>query len=97
VVPTFTKQSISQLGAQLYSGSIATATPQAFTVPDLALMGVGGLLSGGEFVVQCGEVRVPCVDDRGGGGRYSPLTTTRFGSFSEGRSPVSRGRPPSAG
>jgi hypothetical protein len=32
MVPTFTKQSIGQGGAQLYSDSIATATPQAFTV-----------------------------------------------------------------
>jgi hypothetical protein len=31
MVPTFTKQSIGQGGAQLYSGSIATATPQTFT------------------------------------------------------------------
>src|SRR6266511_562718 len=31
-VPTFTTQSIGQGGAQLYSGSIATATPQTFTV-----------------------------------------------------------------
>jgi hypothetical protein len=42
-VPTFTKQSISQLGAQLYSGSIATATPQTFTMasPPLELHGFG--------------------------------------------------------
>ena len=32
MVPTFTTQSIGQGGAQLYSGSIATTTPQAFTV-----------------------------------------------------------------
>jgi hypothetical protein len=32
VVPTFTMRSIDQGGAQLYPGSIATATPQAFTV-----------------------------------------------------------------
>ena len=32
MVPTFTRSSIGQGGAQLYSGSIATATPQAFTV-----------------------------------------------------------------
>jgi len=32
VVPTFTQQSIGQGGAQLYSGSIATATPQTFTM-----------------------------------------------------------------
>jgi hypothetical protein len=32
MVPTFTTHSIGQLGAQLYSDSIATATPQAFTV-----------------------------------------------------------------
>lgn len=31
MVPTFTKQSIGQGGTQLYSGSIATATPQTFT------------------------------------------------------------------
>ena len=42
-VPTFTKQSISQGGAQLYSGSIATATPQTFTMasPPLELDGFG--------------------------------------------------------
>ncbi len=32
MVPTFTSESISELGAHLYPGSIATATPQAFTV-----------------------------------------------------------------
>src|SRR6185437_5985290 len=43
VVPTFTRSSIGQGGAQLYSGSIATATPQAFTVasPPLELNGFG--------------------------------------------------------
>ena len=42
-VPTFTKQSISQGGAQLYSGSIATATPQTFTMasPPSELNGFG--------------------------------------------------------
>lgn len=32
MVPTFTRSSVGQGGAQLYSGSIATVTPQAFTV-----------------------------------------------------------------
>jgi|NGEPerStandDraft_6_1074524.scaffolds.fasta_scaffold103221_2 hypothetical protein len=32
MVPTFTKTSIGQVGAQLYPGSIATATPQTFTL-----------------------------------------------------------------
>lgn len=32
MVPTFTRSSVGQGGAQLYSGSIATATPQALTV-----------------------------------------------------------------
>src|SRR5215472_7311464 len=32
MVPPFTTQSISQGGAQLYSGSIATPTPQTFSV-----------------------------------------------------------------
>jgi hypothetical protein len=32
MVPTFTMRSIGQGGAQLYSGSIATATPQTFTM-----------------------------------------------------------------
>ena len=32
VVPTFTRSSVGQGGTQLYSGSVATATPQAFTV-----------------------------------------------------------------
>jgi len=43
-VPTFTMRSIGQGGAQLYSGSIATATPQTFTVasppPELDGFGV---------------------------------------------------------
>jgi hypothetical protein len=43
MVPTFTRSSIGQGGAQLYSGSIATATPQAFTMasPPLELDGFG--------------------------------------------------------
>lgn len=43
VVPTFTRSSIGQGGAQLYSGSIATVTPQAFTVASspLELNGFG--------------------------------------------------------
>ena len=43
MVPTFTRSSIGQGGAQLYSDSIATATPQAFTVasPPLELNGFG--------------------------------------------------------
>jgi len=32
MVPTFTTQSIGQGGAQLYSGSLATPTPQTFNV-----------------------------------------------------------------
>jgi hypothetical protein len=32
MVPTFSTHSIDQGGGQLYSDSIATATPQAFTV-----------------------------------------------------------------
>ena len=32
MVPTFTMSSIDQVGAQLYPGSIATPTPQTFTV-----------------------------------------------------------------
>ena len=32
MVPTFTMRSIDQGGAQLYPGSIATATPQTFTL-----------------------------------------------------------------
>jgi hypothetical protein len=32
MVPTFTKTSIGQVGAQLYPDSIATVTPQPFTV-----------------------------------------------------------------
>lgn len=43
-VPTFTMRSIGQGGAQLYPGSIATATPQTFTVasppPELSGFGV---------------------------------------------------------
>jgi hypothetical protein len=40
MVPTFTQQSIGQGGAQLYSGSIATLTPQTFGVasPPLELV-----------------------------------------------------------
>ena len=43
MVPTFTQQSIGQGGAQLYSGSIATPTPQTFGVasPPLELDGFG--------------------------------------------------------
>ena len=43
MVPTFTKQSIGQGGAQLYSGSIAMPTPQAFNMasPPLELHGFG--------------------------------------------------------
>ncbi|MDQ3642860.1 MAG: hypothetical protein M3450_15675 [Actinomycetota bacterium] len=43
VVPTFTMRSIGQGGAQLYPGSIATATPQTFTVasPPPELNGFG--------------------------------------------------------
>ena len=43
MVPTFTMQSIGQVGARLYPGSIATATPQTFTVasPPLELDGFG--------------------------------------------------------
>ena len=43
MVPTFTRSSIGQGGAQLCSGSIATATPQAFTVasPPPELNGFG--------------------------------------------------------
>ena len=43
MVPTFTQQSIGQGGAQLYSGSIATPTPQAFNVasPPPELNGYG--------------------------------------------------------
>src|SRR4051794_9154494 len=43
MVPTFTRSSIGQGGAQLYSGSIATATPQTFTVASwpLELNGFG--------------------------------------------------------
>lgn len=42
MVPTFTRSSIGQ-GARLFSGSVATATPQAFTVasPPLELDGFG--------------------------------------------------------
>jgi hypothetical protein len=32
MVPTFTSESIGEAGARLYPDSIATATPQAFTV-----------------------------------------------------------------
>jgi hypothetical protein len=43
VVPTFTMQSIGQGGARLYPGSIATATPQTFTMasPPTELNGFG--------------------------------------------------------
>jgi hypothetical protein len=32
MVPTFTTEPIEEVGARLYPGSIATPTPQAFTV-----------------------------------------------------------------
>jgi len=43
MVPTFTMRSVGQLGARLYPGSIATATPQIFTVasPPTELNGFG--------------------------------------------------------
>lgn len=43
MVPTFTRSSVGQGDAQLYSGSIATVTPQAFTVasPPMELNGFG--------------------------------------------------------
>jgi hypothetical protein len=43
VVPTFTRSSIGQIGAQLYPGSIATPTPQTFSVasPPSAAHGFG--------------------------------------------------------
>jgi hypothetical protein len=43
MVPTFTIRSIGQGGAQLYPGSIATPTPQAFSVasPPTELNGFG--------------------------------------------------------
>ena len=54
VVPTFTRSSVGQGGAQLYSGSIATVTPQAFTVasPPMELNGFGVDPTTGE-VVHC--------------------------------------------
>ena len=52
MVPTFTRSSVGQGGAQLYSGSIATVTPQAFTVasPPMELNGFGVGLTVGEAV-----------------------------------------------
>jgi hypothetical protein len=52
MVPTFTRSSVGQAGAQLYSGSIATVTPQAFTVasPPMELNGFGVDLTVGEIV-----------------------------------------------
>lgn len=50
MVPTLTRSSVGQGGAQLYSGSIATVTPQAFTVASspLELNGFGvGPTNGG--------------------------------------------------
>jgi len=41
MVPTFTMQSIGQGGAQLYPGSIATPTPQAFDVASPPAIGPG--------------------------------------------------------
>lgn len=43
VVPTFTMRSIGQAGARLYPDSIATTTPQTFTVasPPMELNGFG--------------------------------------------------------
>jgi hypothetical protein len=43
MVPTFAEQSIGQGGAQLYSGSIAMPTPQAFNMasPPMELFGFG--------------------------------------------------------
>jgi len=52
MVPTFTRSSVGQGGAQLYSGSIATVTPQAFAVasPPMELNGFGVGLTVGEAV-----------------------------------------------
>ena len=54
MVPAFTIRSIGQGGAQLYPGSIATPTPQAFSVastpPELNGFGVGTLATGREPV-----------------------------------------------
>ena len=43
MVPTFTRSSIGQAGAQLYPGSLATPTPQTFSVasPPSAAHGFG--------------------------------------------------------
>ena len=52
MVPTFTRSSVGQGGAQLYSGSIATVTPQAFAVasPPMELDGFGVDPTTGEAV-----------------------------------------------
>lgn len=50
MVPTFTRSTVGQGGAQLYSDSIATVTPQAFAVasPPMELNGFGVGLTIGE-------------------------------------------------
>jgi len=67
-VPTFTRSSIGQGGAQLYSSSIATATPQAFTVasPPLELNGFG-----------VNTHRVLCAADRPISARLEPASRLR--------------------
>ena len=64
MVPTFTRSSVGQGGAQLYSGSIATATPQAFTVasPPLELDGLDRPHLGG--VVHCTPAHIRQVGAR---------------------------------
>lgn len=56
-VPTFTMSSVGQGGTQLYSGSIATTTPQTFVMasppPELDGFGVMGLDLTAENHVHC--------------------------------------------
>ncbi len=60
MVPTFTMRSVGQGGAQLYSGSIATVTPQTFTLasppPELDGFGVDTPAYGRD-VVRCTPAR----------------------------------------
>ena len=62
MVPTFTMRSISQGGAQLYPGSIATTTPQTFTVasPPSELNGFGVQVPGltAEDLVRCRPAQI---------------------------------------
>ncbi len=85
MVPTFTQQSIDQVGARLYPDSIATATPQTFTVtsPPIELDGFGvqrTAANSGDAPVRCRPAHIHQVRarlrDYGASDTGSPLRVT---------------------